>query len=73
MDAQTLRDIQGYGAFIFLAVCAALLYGYYFHLYRSEKSGRRNYERYSDLALKDGIDEEILESTSIEQNAKKEK
>jgi len=45
MDAQTLRDIQGYGAFIFLAVCAALLYGYYFHLYRSEKSGRRNYER----------------------------
>ena len=54
-------------------MCAALLYGYYFHLYRSEKSGRRDYERYSDLALKDGIDEEILESASIEQNAKKEK
>ena len=70
MDAQTLRDIQGYGAFIFLAVCAALLYGYYFHLYRSEKSGGRDYERYSDLALKDGIDEEILESSD---NAKKEK
>ena len=70
MDAQTLREIQGYGAFIFLAVCAALLYGYYFHLYRSEKSGRRNYEKYSDLALKDGIDEEILESSD---NAKKEK
>ena len=70
MDAQTLRELQGYGAFIFLAMCAALLYGYYFHLYRSEKSGRRNYEKYSDLALKDGIDEEILESSD---NAKKEK
>ena len=70
MDAQTLRELQGYGAFIFLAVCATLLYGYYFHLYRSEKSGRRDYERYSDLALKDGIDEEILESSD---NAKKEK
>ena len=73
MDAQTLRDIQGYGAFIFLAVLAELHYGYYFNLSRTEKSGRRNYERYSDLALKDDIDEEILESASIEQNAKKEK
>jgi len=45
MDAQTLRELQGYGAFIFLAVCAALLYGYYFHLYRSGKSGRGGYER----------------------------
>ena len=73
MDAQTLREIQGYGAFIFLALCAALLYGYYFHLYRSEKSGRRNYERYSDLVLTDGIDEEILESASVDENDKKEK
>jgi len=73
MDAQTLRDIQGYGAFIFLAVCAALLYGYYFHLYRSEKSGRGGVGKNSDHRPKDGIDEEILESASIEQNAKKEK
>ena len=73
MNAQTLREIQGYGAFIFLALCAALLYGYYFHLYRSEKSGKRNYERYSDLALTDGIDEEILESAPVDENAKKEK
>ena len=73
MDAQTLREIQGYGFFAFVVVAVALLYGYYFHLYKSERSGRRNYERYSDLALKDGIDEEILESASIEQNAKKEK
>ena len=73
MDAPTLRELQGYGAFIFLVLCAALLYGYYFHLYRSEKSGRRNYERYSDLALKDGMDEEILESASVDENAKKEK
>ena len=53
-----------------MVVAVALLYGYYFHLYKSERSGRRNYEKYSDLALKDGIDEEILESSD---NAKKEK
>lgn len=70
MDAQTLREIQGYGFFAFVVVTVALLYGYYFHLYKSERSGRRNYEKYSDLALKDGIDEEILESSD---NAKKEK
>ena len=70
MDAQTLREIQGYGFFAFEVVAVALLYGYYFHLYKSERSGRRNYEKYSDLALKDGIDEEILESSD---NAKKEK
>ena len=70
MDAQTLREIQGYGFFAFVVVAVALLYGYYFHLYKSERSGRRNYEKYSDLALKDGTDEEILESSD---NAKKEK
>ena len=70
MDAQTLREIQGYGFFAFVVVAVALLYGYYFHLYKSERSGRRNYEKYSDLASKDGIDEEILESSD---NAKKEK
>lgn len=70
MDAQTLREIQGYGFFAFVVVAVALLYGYYFHLYKSERSGRRNYEKYSDLALKDSIDEEILESSD---NAKKEK
>lgn len=73
MDMQTIRELQAYGAFIFLAFCAFTLYGYYYHLYKSEKSGRRNYENYSNLALKDDIDAEILESVTVDEKAKKEK
>ncbi|MGP1485627.1 MAG: cytochrome c oxidase, cbb3-type, CcoQ subunit [Campylobacter sp.] len=73
MDMQTIREIQGYAAFLLLSICAFALYGYYYHLYKSEKTGRRNYENYSNLALKDDLNAEILESVSIDENAKKEK
>jgi len=32
-----------------------LLYGYIVHLYRSEKKGERDYEKYADMALHDEI------------------
>ena len=73
MDMQTIRDLQGYGAFLFVTISVLSLYGYYYHLYKSERIGRRNYENYANLALKDDLDSEILESASINENAKKEK
>lgn len=71
MDMQTLRELQGYGFFFFTVFLVIVLYSYYYHLYKSEKTGRRNYEKYSNLALNDNLDSEILESVSAD-NTKKE-
>ena len=38
-----------------------ILYAYWIHLYRVEKKGERNYEKYADLALKDGLDDAVVE------------
>ena len=41
---------------------------YFFHLYKSEKTGRRNYEKYSKLALNDEIGGEILERKATKES-----
>lgn len=69
---QTLREIQGYGFFFFTLFLVIILYSYCYHLYKSERTGRRNYEKYSNLVLKDDLNDEILESVSASNNAKKE-
>jgi len=42
-----------------------VLYGYIIHLYRSEKKGEKDYEKYGNIALDDEID-----SKPIEENPK---
>ena len=57
-----MRELQAYG-YIFLTVfLAVILYAYIYHLYRAEKSGTRNYEKYADIALHDNIDDAPVES-----------
>ena len=53
---------QGYGFFSLVVFLVVVLYAYWFHLYRSEKKGERNYEKYADLALNDELDDRILEN-----------
>ncbi|EAL53638.1 cytochrome c oxidase, cbb3-type, CcoQ subunit [Campylobacter upsaliensis] len=53
---------QGYGFFSLVVFLVVILYAYWFHLYRSEKRGERNYEKYADLALNDELDDRILEN-----------
>ncbi|QKG30059.1 MULTISPECIES: cytochrome c oxidase, cbb3-type, CcoQ subunit [unclassified Campylobacter] len=72
MDVQALREIQGYGFFFFTVFLVVVLYSYCYHLYKSERTGRRNYEKYSNLVLKDDLSDEILESVSTSKNVKKE-
>lgn len=52
---------QGYGFFFLVLFLVIVLYAYWFHLYRREKLGERNYEKYADLALKDDINDTVLE------------
>ncbi|MDO4674224.1 cytochrome c oxidase, cbb3-type, CcoQ subunit [Campylobacter sp.] len=55
------KIFQGYGFFILIVFLVVVLYAYWFHLYESEKKGEKDYEKYANLALEDGIDDGILE------------
>lgn len=72
MDMETMRILQAYGFVFFVVFLCLVLYGYYHHLYKSEKKGRRNYEKYGNLALDDNLTDEPLEPYSSNSGAKKE-
>ena len=65
---ENIREIQAYGYFFLTAFLAITLHAYFFHLYKSEKTGRRNYEKYSKLALNDEIGGEILERKATKES-----
>ncbi len=50
-----IREIQGYASFFMTMFLVIMLYGYIIHLYRSEKKGERDYEKYGNIALDDNI------------------
>jgi cytochrome c oxidase cbb3-type subunit 4 len=60
-----IRDLQGYANFFMTIFLVIVLYGYIIHLYRSEKKGEKDYEKYGNIALDDEVD-----STPIENNPK---
>ena len=57
-----IRDIQGYASFFMTIFLVVVLYWYIFHLYRSEKKGERDYEKYGNIALDDSITSTPIES-----------
>ncbi|MDU2360375.1 MAG: cytochrome c oxidase, cbb3-type, CcoQ subunit [Campylobacter concisus] len=65
---ENIREFQAYGYFFLTAFFVFSLYAYFFHLYKSEKTGRRNYEKYSKLALNDEIGGEILERKTTKES-----
>nr|MBP3725372.1 cytochrome c oxidase, cbb3-type, CcoQ subunit [Campylobacter sp.] len=73
MSIETMRELQAYGFFILLVFMVVVLYSYWFHLKRSEKTGRRDYEKYSRLALDDSISDDIVENTYDDDRANRSK
>ena len=69
----SIEEYQGYGYFFLTALLVFLLYGYIFHLYRSEKTGRRDYEKYGKIALDDDITSEPLEPNENRKNKEEDK
>ena len=51
-----IRELQGYANFFMTIFLVIMLYGYIIHLYRSEKRGEEDYERFGNIALDDEID-----------------
>ncbi len=64
MSMETIRELQAYGYIFFTIFLAVVLYSYLYHLFKSEKSGRRNYEQYANIALKDEIGDTPVETHS---------
>ncbi len=72
VDMETIRTLQAYGYFFFVAFLVAILYGYIYHLYKAERVGTRNYEQYGNLAVDDEIDDRLIEANiTDEKNANK--
>jgi cytochrome c oxidase cbb3-type subunit 4 len=59
-------EYQAYLYFFLIFTLVLILYGYIFHLYKSERDGTRNYEKYSRIALDDDLD-----STPVEKREEK--
>ncbi len=68
MDA---RLIQGAAYLVLIIFLTIVLYGYIMHLYRSEKKGKRNYEKYGKMALDDELTSPPVEP--LEENEKESK
>jgi cytochrome c oxidase cbb3-type subunit 4 len=57
-----LGQIQAYAYFFFTGFLVFMLYGYIFHLYKAQRTGTRDYEKYGNLALDDEVSTKPLET-----------
>jgi cytochrome c oxidase cbb3-type subunit 4 len=67
-----IRDLQGYASFFMTIFLVVMLYGYIVHLYRSEKKGERDYEKYGNIALDDEVTSTPVEDKTASQREYKE-
>jgi cytochrome c oxidase cbb3-type subunit 4 len=72
MDYETLLTLQGYAKFFLILVVFIVFYSYAYSLYKRNKTGERDFEKYSKLVLDDSIESKPLESRK-ENSAKKDK
>lgn len=67
-----IRELQAYAYLFMTVILVVLLYGYIVHLYRSEKKGERDYEKYGNIALDDEVDSKPVDKIPDAQSEKKE-
>jgi len=67
-----IRNIQGYASFFMTIFLVIVMYGYIVHLYRSEKKGEKDYEKYGNIALDDEVTSAPIEDNSETQSENEE-
>jgi len=67
-----ISEIQGYASFFMTIFLVIMLYGYIIHLYKSEKKGERDYEKYGNIALDDEITSTPVEDKPASERYKEE-
>ena len=53
MDYETLLTVQGYAKFFLLLAVFIIFYSYAYSIYKRDKSGEKDYEKYSNLVHDD--------------------
>ena len=61
MDQETLLTIQGYAKFFIILITFLVFYAYAYSMYRRQKTGERDFEKYSNLVHDDALDSAPLE------------
>ena len=61
MDQETLMTIAGYGKFFITLFIFIVFYSYAYSIYKRDKTGERDFEKYSNLVLDDSLDSPPLE------------
>ncbi len=69
---EAIREWQAYAYFFLTVFLVVMLYGYILHLYRAEKKGTRDYEKYGKLALDDELTDAPVELNEARENEKNE-
>lgn len=53
MDYETLLNVQGYTKFFLILVVFVVFYSYAYSIYKRDKKGERDFEKYSNLVHDD--------------------
>jgi len=61
VEYETLLTIQAYAKFGLLTLVCIVFYSYAYSIYKRDKTGERNFEKYSNLVLDDTIESKPLE------------
>ncbi|MCK5294072.1 MAG: CcoQ/FixQ family Cbb3-type cytochrome c oxidase assembly chaperone [Arcobacteraceae bacterium] len=73
MDYETLMNIQGYAKFFITLFIFIVFFSYAYSLYKRDRTGETNFEKYAGLVHDDSIDSSPLETNIKEDKEKKEK
>jgi cytochrome c oxidase cbb3-type subunit IV len=65
MDYETLLTVQGYAKFFLILVVFIVFYSYAYSIYKRDKTGERDYEKYSNL-----VHDDSSVSTPLEERKK---
>jgi len=61
MSHQEIVDLQGYLKFFLILAVFVIFYAYAYSIYKRDKKGERDFEKYSDLVHDDSIESKPLE------------
>jgi len=67
---ELIRSLQGWGYVSMIFILTIGLYAYIYHLYKSQRSGVKDYEKYANLALDDELDDSLVEGLSSQDDKK---
>jgi cytochrome c oxidase cbb3-type subunit 4 len=65
MDYETLLNVQGYAKFFLILVVFIVFYSYAYSIYKRDRTGERDFEKYSKLVHDDSSVSTPLEERKI--------